>query len=46
MRGNPRGAARLGIRGPHHADSDATVRALGELFGDAPHAGPGAPDPA
>ncbi|MGW6056324.1 HAD family hydrolase [Streptomyces sp. NPDC055189] len=30
---NLSGAARLGIRGLHHVDSDETVRALGELFG-------------
>ncbi|MEV8318600.1 HAD family phosphatase [Streptomyces sp. NPDC059900] len=30
---NLSGAARLGIRGLHHVDSDETARALGELFG-------------
>ncbi|MGW5867718.1 HAD family hydrolase [Streptomyces sp. NPDC055239] len=45
---NLRGAARLGIRGLHHLNSDETTRALGELFGSGvtPSAGPGAPDPA
>ncbi|MEU6003292.1 HAD family phosphatase [Streptomyces sp. NPDC047197] len=38
---NLSGAARLGIRGLHHLNSNETTHALEELFATAPHAGPG-----